>query len=261
MPVSPRIPILMYHSVSDTDDYGDLPPSLRPLGYRVTEAEFRGHLETIRAGGWTTVGLEDLSAAGEGRRGLPDRPVILTFDDGYADNLRTVLPILEAGGFRAAFFLSVSHLDRPGMLTWEGAGKLSAAGMEIGSHGMTHDILSGRSEEELRRELAESRRLLKEKLGCEVRYFSLPRGYLPPALPRLARAVGYRGLCTSRPGFNTLRSDPFRLRRFAVRTGLSREGFRALLSGRGWRYGKIYLAERFRDLGRVRHRRAKGCLR
>ncbi len=256
-----RIPILMYHSVSDSDDYGDLPPSLRPLGYRVTAAEFRGHLETIRSGGWTTIGLEDLVTAGEGRGVLPSRPVILTFDDGYADNLEIALPLLQAGGFRGTFFPSVSHLNRPGMLTWEGAGELLAAGMEIGSHGLGHEILGGWSQEQLRREVEESRRLLEEKLGRPVRYFSLPRGYLPPALPRLARAAGYRGLCTSRPGLNTLRTDPFRLRRFAIRTGFSREGFRALLSGRGWRYGRIYLAEWSRDLGRLRHRLRGGAAR
>jgi peptidoglycan/xylan/chitin deacetylase (PgdA/CDA1 family) len=257
MSFSPRIPILMYHSVSDSDDYGDLPTSLRPLGYRVTAAEFRGHLEVLREGGWSTIQLGDLAAAGEGRGDLPARPLILTFDDGYADNLQTVLPLLRDGGFRAVFFLSVSHLGRPGMLTWAGAGELLGAGMEIGSHGMGHDILSDRSERQLRWELEESRRILGEKLGSEVRYFSLPRGYLPPALPRLARAAGYRGLCTSRPGFNAIRTDPFRLRRFPIRTGLTRRKLIFLLSGRGLGYAKIYSSEMVRNLGRIRHRIVK----
>jgi peptidoglycan/xylan/chitin deacetylase (PgdA/CDA1 family) len=244
----------MYHSVSNSANYGDLPSSLHPFGYRVTEADFRGHLEALREGGWSTIQLEDLAAAGEGSGVLPQRPLILTFDDGYADNLETVLPLLRDGGFRAAFFLSVSHLGRPGMLNWAGAGELLGAGMEIGSHGMDHDILSGRSERQLWWELYESRRILGEKLGSEVRYFSLPRGYLPPVLPRLARVAGYRGLCTSRPGFNTLQTDPFRLRRFPIRTGLTRRELSSLLSGRGWGYGKFYSSEMLRDLLRIRHR-------
>ncbi len=250
-----KIPILMYHSVSDSGDFGALPPDCRPAGYRIGVKDFQGHLEILRDSGCSPILLKDLAAAREGRGELPKRPVILTFDDGYADNRENALPILAAAGFRAAFFLSVSHLGRPGMLTWEETALLRDAGMEIGSHGMSHEILSGKTEGELRRELAESRRLLGEKLGLEAEFFSLPRGYLPPALPRLARLAGYYGLCTSRPGFNILQTDPFRLRRFSIRTGVPREEFRALLSGRGWRYGKIYLAERARDLARFRHRR------
>jgi len=250
-----KIPILMYHSVSDSGDFAALPAACRPRGYRVKASDFREHLEILREGGWSTIPLAGLEAAREGRGDLPVRPIILTFDDGYADNRRTVLPLLQSFGFQASFFLSVSHLGQPGMLTWAGAGSLLAAGMEIGSHGLGHGILSGRGEEELRQELEESRRVIGERLGIEAEYFALPRGYLPPSLPRLARAAGYRGLCTSRPGFNTLGTDPFRLRRFPVRTGLSREAYNSLLSGRGRGYGKIYLAERGRDLLRLRHRR------
>lgn len=248
-----KIPILMYHSVSDSGDCGGLPPAFRPVGYRIAVSAFRDHLEALRRGGWSTILLRDLAAAREGRGELPGRPVILTFDDGYADNLDAAVPLLREEGFRAVFFLSVAALEAPGMLTWAGAAALREAGMEIGSHGLGHELLSGRSEEELRRELEESRKVLGERLGLEAEYFSLPRGYLPPALPRLARRAGYRGLCTSRPGFNTLRTDPFRLSRFPVRTGLSGEGLTALLSGRGWRYRKIHFTETFRDRLRVRH--------
>ncbi len=256
-----KIPILMYHSVSDSGDCAGLPPAFRPLGYRVGVSVFRDHLEALRRGGWSTILLRDLAAAREGRGDLPGRPVILTFDDGYADNLAAALPLLREGGARAVFFLSVSALESPGMLTWSGAAALGEAGMEIGSHGMGHDLLSGRDENDLRRELEESRRTIGERLGCPVEHFSLPRGYLPPVLPRLARAAGYRGLCTSRPGFNTLRTDPFRLRRYPVRTGLSGEGVAALLSGSGWRYRKIHFTETVRDRLRVRHGRPGGAAR
>ncbi|MDP8235166.1 MAG: polysaccharide deacetylase family protein [Candidatus Erginobacter occultus] len=255
--MNPRlnIPILMYHSVSDSGEYGELPPACRPIGYRVSPAVFSDHLSVLLSGAWTPILPKDLAAAREGRGKLPPRPVILTFDDGYADNLTDAFPLLRSFGFRAAFFLSVSHLGRPGMLTWDEAARLRDAGMEIGSHGLNHELMAQRGETDLRWELEESRRLLAENLALKAEHFSLPRGYLPPALPRLARRAGYRGLCTSRPGFNTLRTDPFRLRRFPIRAGISTREFRALLSGRGWGYGKIYLAESLRDLFRLRHRR------
>ncbi len=258
MSPSLKIPILMYHSVSDSDDYGDLPSSLRPAGYRTTVADFQGHLAVLREGGWSSIRLDELVAVGEGGRGLPERSVILTFDDGYADNRRTVLPLLGSRGFGAAFFPSVGYLGRPGMLDWAALRDLLAAGMEIGSHGMSHEILNGRREAELRWELEASKERLEEQLEAEIRYFSLPRGYLPSALPRLARVAGYRGLCTSRPGFNTLRTDPFRLRRFPIRTGFSPRQLEFLLSGRGKGYARIYLAETIRNLARVRYRRRAG---
>ncbi len=248
-----KIPILMYHSVSDSSDFGELPPDCRPVGYRVGVGDFQDQLRLLREEGCSPILLKDLAAARAGKEVLPPRPVILTFDDGYADNFQTVLPRLTATAAPAVFFLSVSRLGRPGMLTWEEASRLAAAGMEIGSHGMSHGILSGKSEVELRHELEESRRRLRQKLGLEAEYFSLPRGYLPPKLPRLARRAGYRGLCISRPGLNTLRTDPFRLRRFPVRTGISEEVFRALLAGRGWRYSWLYLSESLRDLARHRY--------
>lgn len=251
----PRILILMYHSVSDSGEYRELPPDCRPFGYRVGVRDLQDHLEILQEEGCTTILLQDLAEAREGRARLPSRPVILTFDDGYEDNFSRVFPLLCSAGCRAAFFLSVSHLGCPGMLTWEEASRLAAAGMEIGSHGMNHGLLRGKSEAELRWELEESRRRLEERLGVEPQYFSLPRGYLPRALPRLALQVGYRGLCTSRPGFNNLRTSPFRLRRFAVRSGISPADFRALISGRGWRYSRLYLSEAVRDLARLRHYR------
>ncbi len=251
----PRILILMYHSVSDSGEYGRLPADCRPLGYRVGVRDLQNHLEILHQEGCSTILLQDLAEARAGRAKLPPRPVILTFDDGYGDNFSSALPLLRSAGCRAAFFLSVSYLGRPGMLTWEEASRLAAAGMEIGSHGMNHGLLSGKSRAELRRELEESRRCLKERLGLAAEYFSLPRGYLPRALPRLALRAGYRGLCTSRPGLNTLRTDPFRLCRFPVRSGISPEEFRALISGRGWRYSRIYLSETARDLARIRHYR------
>ena len=247
-----KIPILMYHSVSDSDDYRDLPPSCRPIGYRLKVRAFEEHLAGLREGGWETISLQDLLDYREGRGELPEKAVILTYDDGYADNYHTVLPLLLKYGFTATFFLSVSYLGEFGMMDLSDAGKLLEAGMEIGSHGMGHDLLTGRGKEELRWELEESRRRLRERLPAGIDFFSLPRGYLPPALPALARAAGYRGLCTSRPGFNSDQTDLFALRRFPVRSDWGREELEAILSGKGRLSRRIILIEQARALLRKR---------
>ena len=249
-----KIPILMYHSVRDAEDYHDLPPSCRPIGYRLKVRAFEEHLAGLREGGWGTISLQDLLDYREGRGEFSPQPVILTFDDGYADNYHTVLPRLLEQGFRATFFLSVSYLGEPGMMGFPEAGRLLEAGMEIGSHGMGHDLLTGLRKEELRWELEESRRRLRDRLPAGIDFFSLPRGYLPPALPVLARAAGYRGLCTSQPGFNSDQTDLFTLRRFPVRSDWCRAELEAILSGKGRLYRRMVVAEKARSLLRSRFR-------
>ncbi|MEA1928480.1 MAG: polysaccharide deacetylase family protein [Candidatus Auribacterota bacterium] len=244
-----KIPILMYHSISDSEEYDELPAACRPMGYRTRVRTFEDHLIALKEGGWSTISLEKLAAGEE----LPEKAVILTFDDGYADNHHTALPRLLDHGFRATFFLSLSFLGKKGMLGTAEVKELLESGMEIGSHGMGHKLLAGKSEAELRRELTESRRRLIEQFSIPADFFSLPRGYLPRSLPRLARETGYHGLCTSRPGFNTGRGNLFSLRRFPVRSSWGRKEMAAVLSGRGGLYRRLLIKENIRDFFRKRH--------
>ncbi len=243
-----KIPILMYHSVSKSNQ-GAL-----PSGYRLTPRQFEEQLIFLREKGLSTISLAELLSWRRGEISLPPGAVVLTFDDGYADNYFHVLPLLKKYRFRACFFLTVSTLGRPGMMGEKEVKGLPAAGMEVGSHGWGHDLLGGKSETELIRELEESRRYLSRLLRREVDFFSLPRGYLPPRFSLLTRRAGYRGMCTSMVGYNTAGTDPFRWRRFPLRTGVSLSQFRSLVTRRGVPLVRIYLAEKLRSLLRRRYR-------
>ena len=245
-----KIPILMYHSVSDSDDYRELPAACRPVGYRIGEGVFEDHLSTLKKEGWSTISLRELISRGR----TAGRSVVITFDDGYADNYRTVMPLLRKYGFGATFFVSVSYLGEPGMMGVTELEELLGAGMEVGSHGMGHELLTGSGKSELHWELTESKRRLNDELSIVTDFFSVPRGYLPPTLPRLVRAAGYLGLCTSSPGFNTERTDPFSLRRFPVRSNWGREELEAVLAGEGRLYRRLLLIEKIRAFLRKRYR-------
>ncbi len=240
----------MYHSISDSDDYRELPAACRPIGYRTGVGVFEDHLSVLKKDGWSTISLEELVSG----QGIPAKSVVITFDDGYADNYHTALPRLREYGFRAIFFLSLSYLGKPGMMGAEEVSELLRSGMEIGSHGMGHDLLSGLGKSELDWELKESKQRLSKQFSIAADFFSLPRGYLPSSLPRLARAAGYRGLCTSIPGFNTARTDPFLLRRFPVRAGWGRAELKAILAGKGILYRKLLLTEKLRAFLRRRYK-------
>lgn len=239
----------MYHSISE-------PRSDKPisLGYSISPAEFERHLVTIKKSGFDTISLRAFWDGWRNRTPLPRRSVILTFDDGYLDNYTEALPRIRYFGFRACFFLVFSLLDRGGMMGIREAEKLLEAGMEIGSHGMRHDLLAGKGKGELMSELEESKSRLSGALKTEIGFFSLPRGFLPVSLPRLARQAGYRGMCTSVPGFNSVRTDPFRWKRFPIRTGFGSAELAAILKQRGYLLGKIMLGEKVRTLLRRRHR-------
>lgn len=244
-----KIPILLYHSVAAPD--GD---DIRPRGYWLPPELFEKHLLLLKEKGYVTISLGLFRRALSENSRLPDKSIILTFDDGYLNNYTLVLPRLIDFGFTATFFPTVSTIGRSGMMGTGELEKLLEKGMEVGSHGMKHEILGGRKEEELRRELIDSKRVLEGALKTEVDYFSLPRGYLPRILPRLVRESGYRGMCTSEPGYNSPATDPFRWRRFSVRSGFEVEPLGAILGQRGPLLRRMYLVEKLKARLRFRYR-------
>jgi peptidoglycan/xylan/chitin deacetylase (PgdA/CDA1 family) len=242
-----KVPILMYHSVS-ASAAGGAP------GYRLTPRQFEEELVFLRDRKMKTVSLAELSSWREGEASLPAGALVLTFDDGYADNFFNALPLLKKYGFRATFFLTVSTLGGAGMMGRAEVEALLEAGMEVGSHGWRHDLLGGMTAAELSRELESSRRELSRLLRRGIDFFSLPRGYLPPLLPRLARRAGYRGMCTSLVGYNSTGTDPFLWRRFPLRSGVSLSQFISIVTRRGAPLARVYLGEKLRSLLRRRYR-------
>ena len=93
--------------------------------------------------------------AEEPRAKIPDKLVVLTFDDGNASDLSTVAPILKDHGFGATFFITSGWLEREKRLGWPGVVKLQEAGFEIGCHTTTHPNLLGLSAEQIRKEIAD----------------------------------------------------------------------------------------------------------
>ena len=122
------VPILTYHSVSD-----DPPEPIRR--WSVTPARLRAHLTALRHTGFTGLTVTGLLACYRGERELPERPVVLTFDDGYEDFLLEALPVLDDAGFPSTLYASSGLLrdersaaDRPGrMLDWRQLGEVARA--------------------------------------------------------------------------------------------------------------------------------------
>jgi peptidoglycan/xylan/chitin deacetylase (PgdA/CDA1 family) len=171
-------------------------------------------------------------AQNDQRLNWPRALAIVTFDDGYRDNLMIAAPILEDLGITACFFVTTGYIgserrfawDRDGgldspLMSWQDVQELRRRGFEIGSHSVTHRRMSELSHEEFEDELAESRRVLETQIGERVRLFAYPFGRFRDYSASRRQIVGgfYDIANTSIRGLNRLeRLTLLELRRTAV---------------------------------------------
>jgi peptidoglycan/xylan/chitin deacetylase (PgdA/CDA1 family) len=216
-------PALMYHRV--------VPSGETPDGISVTQRAFARHLDWLRRWGYQSVGAADLAAALQGERPLPRRPVILTFDDGFEDNLTDALPILREFGFTALVFAVMDLLGgrrnfgrakgEP-LLSGDQIRRMAQAGVEFGAHGLTHPHLCALAEQEARREIVESKRRLEDIVGREVAAFCYPFGEFGRREMDLARSAGYRCAFSTRRGNRHRAAERFRLSRVWTNEAMTR---------------------------------------
>ena len=135
-------------------------------------------------------------------------------------------PILKYLGLKAYFFIIVSKVGTKGYMDWEQIREIDRSGMMIGSHGMTHRILTGLKEKEIQYELRESKRILEEKLRHKIYYFSIPKGaYNKKVLAEASRA-GYIAAFSSDPK----NGHDFRIGRIPVKGSWDLEYFKKVLA-------------------------------
>lgn len=182
--------ILMYHDIGESEDKKRV---RRPAGaglYDVTMENFKSQMNFLRQKGFRVVNLAD--AAGD-----PSRKVVLTFDDGEMNNFKIALPILREFGYPAYFFVLGNRVGKPGFMGWEELRQLRAAGMVVGSHAMSHRILTALSETDAEHELKESKRLLEANLGIGIDDISIPRGFYNLRILEIAKEAGYKNIFVS----------------------------------------------------------------
>ena len=144
---------------------------------------------------------------------IDHRPIVITFDDGLLDNYTNAYPILKELGLKAYFFILASKIGTEGFMNWEQIKELKSAGMYIGSHGMTHRILTELNDADMEYELRKSKQLLEKNLACSSDYLSIPRGFYNQKVIAKAKEAGYKAIFTSNPKDN----DGFTFGRIAVK--------------------------------------------
>lgn len=186
------------------------------IGLTVMEGTFDAQLQRLQEAGYGSTTLAAVREALDRHAPLPERRVVLTFDDGYADNYTVVFPLLRRYGFAATFFVVTSSVGTRDHLTVPQIREMARAGMEIESHGVHHIDFSVLSLDDARRELLQSRKAIEGWTGRPVTFFAYPAGRYSDALVHLLGTLGYRGALTTRPGFVTEDSHPFTLARVRI---------------------------------------------
>ena len=231
--------VLMYHKVND----------LWPNPTSVPIAVFEQQMDLLGKLGYTPVSLDAVRDHYLHGTQLPPCAVLITFDDGYRDNLENALPVLRRHGYPAVVFVPIGFLDdgrplpheeslrmlgiRNETLGWDELAELEAGGVRIESHGIGHRPVSELEPAEAAREIALSKLRLEEWLGREVEAYAFVKGSLADYRPEhasLVQQAGYKLAFTSVSGGNGPGSDRFRLRRYNVEPYPART-FELVLSG------------------------------
>ncbi len=196
-----RVPVLMYHDVTDQPE----------VFFDLTPQKFEARLEEIRTAGATPISMMQLILNLRFGVPLPPKPVLLTFDDGYAGHYKFVFPLLQRYRYPAVFSIYTRAIDQetaaqatgavlPGRphMTWEQLREMKASGLvTIASHSVSHPPdLTQLDDAQLRTELVESRQRLEQELGQTVPFFTYPAGHYDERVEQQTAAAGYQAALT-----------------------------------------------------------------
>lgn len=213
------LPILTYHNI------GPRPRGARIKGLCLGGKFFARQLAELRDAGFKSQSLDEPLP----RAGNPDRRVVFTFDDGFANVLKHGLEPLAANGFRAIQFIvadRIGQLDEWNRADGEVLAPLMdaaqikdwlAAGHQIGSHTLTHPFLTQLPPAKAREEISASKKKLEDLFGAPIKHFCYPYGDWNESVRELVLDAGYRTACTIGFGVNTAETPPHALLRLTAR--------------------------------------------
>jgi peptidoglycan/xylan/chitin deacetylase (PgdA/CDA1 family) len=247
-----RVPILMYHSISD-NSFGKSHPYYQ---INTSPQMFARQMNWLSDAGYRTLSLGELRAAFE--KGVsPSKAVVITFDDGYRDFYTEAFPNLRKYGFTATIFLatgrigeSPAHVEGVDYMTWPEVREMYRQGIEFGSHTVTHPELKSLYTEQVEQELARSKKTIEDQIGAGVQSFSYPYAF-PETNKEFSRQLreilvkcGYDNGVTTVLGTASRGCDRYFLPRLPVNNWDDARFFRAKLDGAyDWLHGVQYLSK------------------
>ena len=211
------IPVLNYHQINDVDE------NL----LTVSTSEFETQMAWLAENGYQTITVSELLDFLDGKGSLPERPVLITFDDGYIDNYQCAFPILKKHNMKACIFLISEYVSLyPNYLTWEQLAEMQSSGIEFGSHTVDHNVLTELSPNSVNHELADSKNILEKRLKRRIEVLAYPCGFTNEYIKSRVNASGYRAAFTVNLGNVHTGDDLYALNRVPIFGALPHTMFR-----------------------------------
>jgi peptidoglycan/xylan/chitin deacetylase (PgdA/CDA1 family) len=207
----------MYHHISEP------PPGADATRYdlSVTPKNFRAQLRYLQENGYHSITLNDLAVYLTLGEPLPPKPVILTFDDGYADAYSQAFPILKRFGFTGTFFLVSSQIDgkNPDFLSWDQVVEMHAAGMKFEPHSYDHPDMRNRGFEFVVFQILSPKQAIEARTGETCRFFAYPSGRYDQFVIDVLRSANFWGGVLTEQGATHTTGDLFTLHRVRIHGG------------------------------------------
>lgn len=234
------IPVLMYHSVSDAAQ-----ERLHPYYQTVTTPRvFANHMEFLRQSQYKAVTLAEVVSLTQGSGQNREKAIAITFDDGYQDFYTNAFPILNKYGFTATVYLPTAYIGKTAQrfngakcLTWTQIRELRDAGINFGSHTVTHPQLKDLEAEVVRTEICSSKVAIEDNLGSPVKSFSYPYAFpetdhiFQDRIRKILGGIGYDNGVSTSIGIADRMSDRFFMKRLPMNSCDDLKLFKAKLAG------------------------------
>jgi peptidoglycan/xylan/chitin deacetylase (PgdA/CDA1 family) len=183
-----QVPILVYHSIAPKPDH---PESQVQLHYRIDPQNFAAQMQFLKTNGYTPITFNALAQYYLHGTPIPQKAVVLTFDDGWHTQVQYAVPVLEQYGFTATFFVITDYMKSPYM-SWDDARNLDVHGFEIGSHTEHHLMLTTVTDPaSLHDEIFGSKQMIESELGHPITTFAYPDYATNVPIQLQMQAAGY----------------------------------------------------------------------
>jgi peptidoglycan/xylan/chitin deacetylase (PgdA/CDA1 family) len=201
------IPVIMYHSI-DYEEGNEL---------RVPKEKFREQMKYLKDNGYTTLTMGELYNFMTSNKPIPEKSIVLTFDDGYKDNYENAYPILKEFGLKGTVFIITNCIDKDkGFLTSKELKEMDKNGMDIESHTLNHDKLGELPYNKQVETLKGSKEFLEKLLNKKVKYIGYPYGKYNNDTIKATKDTGYNIAFTTESGWANKQQGIYKLHRVYI---------------------------------------------
>jgi len=181
-----KIPIIMYHDITATKD----------VSWDVTPEELEKHFQALQEGGYTPITMDRMVNHLRTGAQLPEKPVLLTFDDNYVGQYKYAFPLLKKYNYPAVWSVHTRFVGTGGQkpkATWNQLREMQKSGLiTVASHTVNHLNMTNLSDAEIEREVTESKKVLEKELGISIDYFTYPEGDFTERAKEKIKDAGYK---------------------------------------------------------------------